>query len=61
MDRQRRVENENQFTLGIERCENITHLYINLNNNNNNYNNNNNNNKNKHSIISINVSKNLTS
>ena len=29
MGRQRRVEKENTFTLGTEKCENIKNLYIN--------------------------------
>ena len=29
MGQQRRVEKENKFTLGTERCENIKNLYIN--------------------------------
>ena len=29
MGRQRRLEKENKFTLGTERCENIKNLYIN--------------------------------
>ena len=29
MGRQRRVEKENKFTLGTERCEHIKYLYIN--------------------------------